>query len=57
MTILVTGGTGLVGSRLLRCFVDAGVNCRALVQPGRKFPLAAKLAQFQLWGLAWDGTS
>src|SRR5580658_5693746 len=34
MTILVTGGTGLVGSRLLRRFVDAGVNCRALVRPG-----------------------
>lgn len=34
MTILVTGGTGLVGSRLLRRFVDAGVDCRALVRPG-----------------------
>jgi len=36
MTILVTGGTGLVGSRLLRGFVDAGVNCRALVRPGKE---------------------
>src|ERR1700677_3678587 len=34
MTILITGGRGLVGSRLLRRFVDAGVNCRALVRPG-----------------------
>jgi UDP-glucose 4-epimerase len=39
MTILVTGGTGLVGSRLLRRFVDAGVDCRALVRRARKFPL------------------
>ena len=38
MTILVTGGTGLVGSRLLRRFVDAGVDCRALVRPGKEIP-------------------
>jgi UDP-glucose 4-epimerase len=38
MTILVTGGTGLVGSRLLRRFVDAGVVCRALVRPGKELP-------------------
>jgi UDP-glucose 4-epimerase len=38
MTILVTGGTGLVGSRLLRRFVDAGMNCRALVRPGKEPP-------------------
>jgi UDP-glucose 4-epimerase len=41
MTILVTGGTGLVGSRLLRRFVDAGVDCRALVRAGRKVPAGA----------------
>jgi UDP-glucose 4-epimerase len=41
MTILVTGGTGLVGSRLLRRFVDAGVNCRALVRPGKEVPAGA----------------
>ena len=35
MTILVTGGTGLVGSKLLRRFVDAGVDCRSLVRPGK----------------------
>jgi UDP-glucose 4-epimerase len=35
MTILVTGGTGLVGSRLLRRFVDT-VDCRALVRPGKE---------------------
>lgn len=38
MTILVTGGTGLVGSRLLNRFVGAGVDCRALVRPGKEVP-------------------
>src|SRR6204780_4726175 len=41
MTILITGGRGLVGSRLLRRFVDAGVNCRALVRPGSEVPARA----------------
>jgi UDP-glucose 4-epimerase len=41
MTILVTGGTGLVGSRLLRHFVEAGVDCRALVRPGKEVPAGA----------------
>lgn len=38
MTILVTGGTGLVGSRLLRRFADARVDCRALVRSGKEVP-------------------
>jgi UDP-glucose 4-epimerase len=41
MTILITGGTGLVGSRLLRRFVDAGVDCRALVRPGKEVAAGA----------------
>jgi nucleoside-diphosphate-sugar epimerase len=41
MIILVTGGTGLVGSRMLRRFVDAGVDCRALVRPGKEIPAGA----------------
>ena len=41
MSILLTGGTGLVGSRLLRRFVDAGVACRALVRPGKEVPVGA----------------
>ena len=41
MSILVTGGTGLVGSRLLRRFVDTGVDCRALVRPGKEVPAGA----------------
>lgn len=36
MTILVTGGTGLVGTRLLRRMVAAGMDCRALVRPGKQ---------------------
>lgn len=38
MTILVTGGTGLVGARLLRRFVDGGIQCRALVRSGKEVP-------------------
>jgi len=41
VTILVTGGTGLVGSRLLRRFVSAKVDCRALVRPGKEVPAGA----------------
>lgn len=33
MTVLITGGTGLVGTRLLKRLADAGVACRALVRP------------------------
>jgi len=38
MTILVTGGTGLVGSRLLQRLVAAGIDCRALVRSGKQVP-------------------
>ncbi|MFC9689135.1 NAD-dependent epimerase/dehydratase family protein [Kribbella sp. NPDC056951] len=38
MTVLITGGTGLVGTRLLRRLVDAGVECRAIVRPGKELP-------------------
>jgi hypothetical protein len=38
MALLVTGGTGLVGSRLLKRFAEAGIDCRALVRPGKKLP-------------------
>ena len=36
MTVPVTGGTGLVGSRLVRRLVEAGVDTRVLVRPGRE---------------------
>jgi nucleoside-diphosphate-sugar epimerase len=38
MTILVTGGTGLVGPRLLARFAAAGIDCRALVRSGKELP-------------------
>lgn len=38
MTILVTGGTGLVGSRLLNRLVEAGGDCRVLVRAGTELP-------------------
>lgn len=37
-TLFVTGGTGLVGSRLLPRLVEAGFECRALVRPGKTLP-------------------
>jgi UDP-glucose 4-epimerase len=49
MTILVTGGTGLVGSRLLRRFVDAGVAFRALVRPGKEVPAGASPVEGDLF--------
>ncbi len=38
MAVLLTGGTGLVGARLLPRLVTAGVNCRALVRGGKEVP-------------------
>ncbi len=38
MTILITGGTGLVGSRLLRRLANAGIDCRVLVRAGTEAP-------------------
>ena len=38
MNLFVTGGTGLVGARLLPRLRDAGHDCRALVRPGRELP-------------------
>ena len=38
MIVLVTGTTGLVGARLLPRLMEAGVNCRALVRPGKEVP-------------------
>jgi UDP-glucose 4-epimerase len=35
-TILVTGGSGLVGTRLLPRLVEEGHRCRALLRPGRR---------------------
>jgi nucleoside-diphosphate-sugar epimerase len=49
MTIFVTGGTGLVGSRLLQRLVDAGVECRALVRAGKALPAGVTPVQGDLF--------
>jgi len=49
MAILVTGVTGLVGSRLLGRFVETGVDCRALVRAGKQFPHGATQVQGDLF--------
>lgn len=41
MNILVTGGTGLVGARLLPRLVKAGIDCRVLARPGKPVPAGA----------------
>lgn len=38
MTVLVTGGTGLVGTRLLPRLAGAGIECRALTRAGKTVP-------------------
>nr|WP_200841124.1 NAD-dependent epimerase/dehydratase family protein [Geminicoccus flavidas] len=38
MTVLVTGATGLVGTRLLPRLVQVGVDCRALMRSGKEAP-------------------
>ncbi|OWJ58635.1 NAD-dependent epimerase/dehydratase family protein [Inquilinus limosus] len=38
MTVLLTGATGLVGTRLLPRLVEAGMDCRALIRPGKEAP-------------------
>lgn len=48
MKVLVTGGMGLVGSRLLRCFVEDGIACRALVRAGKDVPAGAERVEGDL---------
>ncbi len=48
MTILVTGGTGLVGSRLLARFVEDGIECRALIRAGKESPAGTVRAEGDL---------
>jgi UDP-glucose 4-epimerase len=45
MTILVTGGTGLVGPRLLTRLTNAGIECRGLVRPGKELPDGVERAE------------
>ncbi|MEP9368354.1 NAD(P)-dependent oxidoreductase [Xanthobacter sp. VNH20] len=41
MTILITGGTGLVGERLVPRLVKAGLECRLLLRRGKTCPAGA----------------
>jgi UDP-glucose 4-epimerase len=52
MTALVTGGTGLVGSRLLRRFAAAGIDCRALVRVGKEVPAGISRVEGDLFDTA-----
>ncbi|GAB4016360.1 NAD-dependent epimerase/dehydratase family protein [Spirosoma koreense] len=47
--ILVTGVTGLVGERLLRRLVDAGMDCRALVRTGKRVPAGVSVIEGDLF--------
>jgi len=49
MTILVTGGTGLVGERLLPRLVAVGDVCRALVRTGKAAPASVKTVEGDLF--------
>ena len=48
MTVMVTGATGLVGARLLPRLVEAGIDCRALVRPGKEVPSGVAVAEGDL---------
>lgn len=45
MTILVTGATGLVGARLLPRFVEAGLDCRALMRSMKDVPAGVTVVE------------
>lgn len=49
MTILVTGATGLVGTRLLSRLAEAGMDCRALVRSGRNLPAGVTAVEGDLF--------
>ena len=48
MTILLTGATGRIGSRLLPRLVAAGIDCRALVRPGKQIAAGATAVEGDL---------
>ncbi|WP_433863766.1 NAD-dependent epimerase/dehydratase family protein [Sphingobacterium thalpophilum] len=49
--ILVTGATGLVGSRLLPRLVEAGYDCTALVRGGKSAPEGSKTLEGDLFDI------
>lgn len=48
MTVLVTGATGLVGTRLLPRLVRAGADCRALMRGGKEAPAGVSTVEADL---------
>jgi len=48
-TILVTGGNGLVGTRLLPRLAAAGINCRTLVRGGKGVPAGVTAVEGDLF--------
>lgn len=50
--LLITGVTGLVGERLLRRLIDAGVDCRALVRGGKSVPAGVTAVEGDLFNSA-----
>jgi nucleoside-diphosphate-sugar epimerase len=52
MTILITGGTGLVGSRLLKRLEEAGVDCRVLMRAGNELPAGVTPVEGDILDLA-----
>ena len=48
MTILVTGSTGLVGTRLIPRLQSTGINVRALVRAGKDIPTGAERVEGDL---------
>ena len=48
-TILVTGGSGLIGGRLLPRLVSAGANCRALLRSGKGAPAGVAIVEGDLF--------
>jgi UDP-glucose 4-epimerase len=49
MTILITGATGLVGSRLVQRLLDAGHDCRTMVRGGKSVPLGTQAVEADLF--------
>ena len=52
MSILVTGGAGLVGSRLLRRFAKSRNDCRALIRAGKQVPAGVAIVEGDLFDTA-----
>lgn len=48
-TILVTGGSGLIGTRLLQRLATAGINCRALMRVDKSAPAGVTVVEGDLF--------